>query len=47
MLADRYYPSSRTCSACGVFNAKLKRQRYWRCGSCGTKHDRNLNAAVK
>ena len=47
MMAARYDPSSRTCSACGVVNAKLKRQRYWRCGSCGTKHDRNLNAAVK
>ena len=25
MLADRFYPSSKTCSACGVVNAKLKR----------------------
>ena len=46
MLADRYYPSSKTCLACGVVNAKLKRERHWRCGSCGTRHDRNLNAAV-
>ena len=46
MLADRYYPSSKTCSACGVVNAKLKRERRWRCGSCGAKHERNLNAAV-
>ena len=46
VVADRYYPSSKTCSACGVINAKLKRERRWRCGSCGTDHDRNLNAAV-
>ena len=46
VLADRYYPSSKTCSACGVVNARLKRERRWRCGSCGTDHDRNLNAAV-
>ena len=46
VLADRYYPSSKTCSACGVVNAKLKRERHWRCGSCGTTHERNLNAAV-
>lgn len=32
VLADRYYPSSKTCSACGVVNAKLKRERRWRCG---------------
>ena len=47
VLADRFYPSSKTCSACGVVNAKLKRERRWRCSSCGTKHERNLNAAVK
>ncbi len=46
VLADRFYPSSKTCSACGIVNAKLKRERHWRCGSCGTKHERNLNAAV-
>ncbi len=46
LLADRYYPSSKTCSACGVVNAKLKRERRWRCRYCGVTHDRNLNAAV-
>ena len=46
VLADRYYPSSKTCSTCGVVNAKLKRERRWRCGYCGVTHDRNLNAAV-
>lgn len=47
ILADRFYPSSRTCSSCGVVSAKLKRERYWRCGSCGITHDRSQNAAVK
>ena len=46
VLANRFYPSSKTCSACGVVNAKLKRERCWRCSSCGTKHEKNLNAAV-
>ena len=46
VLADRFYPSSKTCSACGVVNAKLKRERHWRCESCGVTHERNLNAAV-
>ena len=46
VLADRYYPSSKTCSVCGVVNVKLKRERRWRCGHCGTTHERNLNAAV-
>ena len=46
VLADRFYPSSKTCSACGVVNAKLKRERRWRCRSCGSTHERNLNAAV-
>ena len=45
-LADRYYPSSKTCSACGVVNAKLKRERHWTCVSCGVRHERNQNAAV-
>ena len=46
VMADRYYPSSKTCSACGIVNAKLKRERYWRCGTCGTTQERNKNAAV-
>ena len=45
ILADRYYPSSKTCLSCGV-SAKLKRERRWQCGSCSTIHERNYNAAV-
>ena len=45
-MAPVWYPSSKTCSNCGTVNAKLKRERNWRCGSCGTHHDRNLNGAI-
>ena len=45
-LADRFYPSSKTCSNCGHVNAKLKRERYWQCPSCRVEHERNINAAV-
>ena len=43
--ADRMYPSSRTCSVCGVVNHELKRQPAWKCPGCGQDHDRNGNAA--
>ena len=42
----RFDPSSKTCSACGTVNKKLKlSDRVWTC-SCGAKHDRDLNASV-
>ena len=43
--ADRWYPSSKTCSACGEYNAELGRQSHWSCPGCGANHDRNENAA--
>ena len=45
-LANRFYPSSKTCSNCGYVNVKLKRQRFWQCPSCTIIHERNLNAAA-
>ena len=45
-LAHRFYPSSKTCSNCQTVNAKLKREPTWQCPSCGTTHERNINAAV-
>ena len=45
-MAHRFYPSSKTCSACGVVNVKLKRERRWQCPACKAIHERNLNAAV-
>ena len=45
-LADRWYPSSKTCSACGVVKAKLRpADRVYRCEACGLVLDRDLNAA--
>jgi len=45
-VADRWYPSSKTCSACGVVRAKLTlAEREFACESCGTRLDRDLNAA--
>jgi len=43
--ADRWYPSSRTCSACGAVNPRLTlADRTWIC-ECGIEHDRDHNAA--
>jgi putative transposase len=44
--ADRWYPSSKTCSACGAVKAKLAlSERTYRCASCGLVLDRDVNAA--
>src|SRR5688572_12406921 len=46
-VADRWYPSSKTCSACGVVRAKLTlAEREFQCESCGVRLDRDLNAAL-
>ena len=46
VVVDRWYPSSKTCSACGHLLADLSLStRNWRCPSCGTRHDRDINAA--
>ena len=45
-LADRWYPSSKTCSGCGAVKAKLRlSQRLFRCDRCPLVLDRDLNAA--
>ena len=46
VLADRWYPSSKTCFVCGVVNADLGRERHWVCTECGAHHERNENAAL-
>lgn len=44
--ADRWYPSSKTCSDCGATKAKLPlRVRTFTCQACGLVIDRDLNAA--
>ena len=44
---DRWFPSSKLCSGCGVVKAKLHlSERIYECDSCGLTIDRDLNAAV-
>lgn len=45
IAVDRFFPSSRLCSACGTLQEKMPLNvRTWTCG-CGTTHDRDTNAA--
>ncbi len=46
VVIDRWYPSSKTCSACGYLLAELSLStRTWQCPSCRARHDRDVNAA--
>ncbi|MFJ9369038.1 RNA-guided endonuclease InsQ/TnpB family protein [Nocardia sp. NPDC101769] len=45
-VISRWYPSSKTCSSCGHLLAELSLgTRHWTCPGCGTRHDRDVNAA--
>ncbi|GAA2269019.1 MULTISPECIES: RNA-guided endonuclease InsQ/TnpB family protein [Kitasatospora] len=45
VTVDRWFPSSKLCSACGTVREKMPLNvREWRCG-CGAVHDRDVNAA--
>ncbi|GAA1631142.1 zinc ribbon domain-containing protein [Georgenia ruanii] len=47
LLADRWFASSKTCSACGTRkDALLLTERVYRCAPCGLVIDRDLNAAA-
>lgn len=47
VVADRYYPSSKTCSCCGNIKKNLKlSDRTYICDKCGLIIDRDLNAAI-
>ena len=47
IVADRWYPSSKTCSGCGAVKAKLPLHiRTYRCDACGLVIDRDDNAAL-
>lgn len=44
---SRWYPSSKTCGACGYVNPDVVLGvEEWTCPECGAHHDRDLNAAV-
>jgi putative transposase len=46
IVADPFYPSSKTCSGCGWVKAKLTlAERTFSCEACGRRLDRDLNAA--
>ena len=46
VTVDRWYPSSKICSACGHLLVALDLgTRHWTCPDCGTRHDRDVNAA--
>ncbi|GAA4979052.1 IS607 family element RNA-guided endonuclease TnpB [Actinopolymorpha pittospori] len=46
LVADRWYPSSKTCSGCGTVKAKLAlSERTYTCQACGLILDRDANAA--
>ena len=46
-LADRFYPSSKTCSNCGHVKKDLKlSERIYKCPKCGIIIDRDFNAAL-
>jgi len=43
---DRWYPSSKLCSACGAKKETMPLHiRTWVCQVCGREHDRDVNAA--
>ena len=47
ILADRYYPSSKTCSNCGNIKHNLRvSDRTYQCPRCGLIIDRDYNAAI-
>lgn len=46
VVADRWFPSSKTCSACGSVQQDMPLSvRQWICPDCDASHDRDLNAA--
>ncbi|ALQ43417.1 RNA-guided endonuclease InsQ/TnpB family protein [Fusobacterium polymorphum] len=46
-LVDIFYPSSKTCSCCGIVKKDLKlNDRIYKCCNCGLEIDRDYNASI-
>ncbi|MEU0521816.1 zinc ribbon domain-containing protein, partial [Streptosporangium sp. NPDC006007] len=46
VVVDRWFPSSKLCSACGSIAPSMPLNvREWTC-PCGAHHDRDVNAAI-
>lgn len=47
VVADQWFASSKTCSACGHKMAEMPlKVRRWQCPYCQVEHDRDINAAI-
>jgi putative transposase len=50
MVADRFFPSTQTCSECGCLSGPKGHEQLnveqWICSECGAEHDRDINAAI-
>ena len=47
VFIGRFEPSSKLCHNCGYINTELQlKDREWVCPKCGTKLDRDMNAAI-
>jgi len=47
IVADRFYPSTKTCSSCGYAVREMPlSERVFRCPRCGLEINRDLNAAI-
>lgn len=46
IVADRFYPSSKTCSMCDSVQEIGLSDRTYACAACGLEIDRDLNAAI-
>ncbi|MGD9663160.1 MAG: RNA-guided endonuclease InsQ/TnpB family protein [Porticoccaceae bacterium] len=43
---DQWFPSSKRCSSCGYISESMPLDvREWQCPECGSRHDRDINAA--
>jgi putative transposase len=45
LVADRWYPSSKTCHACRHVQ-EIGWAEHWTCAGCGARHQRDDNAAI-